>query len=444
MRLGRAVRISGVVLGVLVMLAGAAAITYRALSPHETLTRAKDDYPNRARVSGARPYSELRSAPLVLDGRLRVYADKRRVWTDAPVGAHYESTPYWSYRRWPAEVVGVVAAVPPSGPVVVSQWSDGQLVALDARTGEIAWRTTVPISDRAYDGRRTGASVVYQPRSLLTVRAASTVVLVVTGPGVVQAFDIATGDLLWQRQVGSGATACEPAAWTGAELVAVPACSGGGVTVVSAIDGRERSTWDAPGRTGGTTVGVQLPKGRPPAPALCELGRSECRLVNMDGRTWLLGPKAKLTAVPPLEKGARLAGEYVVYPTKDGVAARRLTSRNPLWTWTGEGRLIAADAQGVYLLTPDHVVLGLNPQTGRLALIGCAWLSTENGEGWELGHVYATGIGYLALERINKVPSTAKDSLYYYGPRPVALVALYPPTKLPLWLDKFAAGCLQG
>ena len=33
----------------------------------------------------------------------------------------------------------------------------------------------------------------------------------------------------------------------------------------------------------------------------------------------------------------------------------------------------------------------------------------------------------------------ADDQEYYYGPRPVALVELYTPTKLPVWPGKFAA-----
>jgi hypothetical protein len=31
------------------------------------------------------------------------------------------------------------------------------------------------------------------------------------------------------------------------------------------------------------------------------------------------------------------------------------------------------------------------------------------------------------------------DRQYFYGPRPVALVELYTPTKLPIWPGKFAA-----
>jgi hypothetical protein len=34
---------------------------------------------------------------------------------------------------------------------------------------------------------------------------------------------------------------------------------------------------------------------------------------------------------------------------------------------------------------------------------------------------------------------STEDRQYFYGPRPVALVELYTPTKLPVWPGKFAA-----
>ena len=423
MRRGRLLRVSAVLLGAVVALAATAVIGYRVFAPHETLTRPTVPYPEVAVITDERPYSELRAAPLVVEGRLRVYAEKWRVWTDAPVGERYESTPYWAFRRWPAQVVGVVTAQTTSGPVVVTQWSDGEIVALDARRGEIAWRLNAPIAaGRGYDGRRTGASVVYDPRSLLTARAGQLTVVFVTGPGVVRALNAATGVPLWQREVAGG---CEPAAWTGATMLVVPDCAGPAVSVMSVVDGAPRQRWTSPDP-------AIVPK-----PTLCELNRSECRLVKVSAHQWLLQATGALVAVPKLEPGAKLSGERVVYPTPAGVAARPLTSEDPLWTWNGKGTLIAADAVGVYLLTDDRTVLGLSPATGHLEVLGCA--SSQPNEGWQIGHVHPTGSGYLALERATNLPPTADDQQYFYGPRPVALVELYTPTKLPVWPGKFAA-----
>jgi outer membrane protein assembly factor BamB len=363
-----------------------------------------------------------------------VYAEARRVWSDAPVGERYESTPYWALRRWPAQVVGVVAAEPAGAAIVVSQWSDGEIVALDARRGVIAWRIRVPIDQRGYDGRRTGASVVYEPRSLLTVRTGERVVLIVTRPGSVAAYDAATGAALWHREVSSG---CEPRAWTGETLLVLPDCAGPSVTLVTAVDGRERARWTGGRASSKPPAPTPTPPTPAPAPALCEINRSECGYLTAGDQTWRLGPKAQLTAVPALEPGAMLAGARIVYPTPTGVAARPVSSKDPLWTWVGEGELVGADAAGVYVLTDDRTVLGLSPTTGHLIVLGCA--SSVPNEGWRVGHVYTTGDRYIALERVTNQPPTVTDRQYFYGARPVALVELYPPTKLPVWPGKFAA-----
>ena len=408
-------------LGLVALLAGSGVVVYRVLAPHETLTAPTMPYPDVAVITDERPFSELRAAPLVVEGRLRIYAEKWRVWADAPVGERYESTPYWAFRRWPAQVVGVVTATSASGPVVVTQWSDGDLVALDARRGSIAWRATVPIGKREYDGRRTGAAVVYEPRSLLTVRVAEPTVLLVTGPQQMVAFDPATGTRLWQRDV-----ACEPDGWTGAGMVVLPDCSASTtIRFVRVADGADLGSWTSP---------------KPdvaPQPALCELARTECRLVTVDYATWQLGAGGTLDSVPELEVGAQLAGERIIYQTGTGVAARRLTDEAPLWTWNGQARLIAADSAGVYLITDDRTVYELSPATGHLVAVGCA--SSAPNEDWQVGHVYPTGGTYLALERITNASASTEDRQYFYGPRPVALVELYTPTKLPVWPGKFAA-----
>lgn len=412
--------------GVLVLLTGSGSIAYQVFGPHEILESPAVPYPEVQVITDERPFSELRSAPLVVEGRIRVYAEQWRVWSDAPVGSRYETTPYWSFRRWPAQVVGVVLAPTSSGSTaVITQWSDGELVAIDARRGVIAWRDTAPIAgSRHYEGRRTGASVVYAPPSLVTVRAADRTVVVVTAPGRVVGFDASTGERLWQRDLDG---VCEPAAWTGAGLVVVPACATtGDLLFLDAGTGADRGVWRSP-----------VPQADP-APGLCEHSRTECRVVTVGYRTWLLGAEGSLSAVPDLERGAQLAGERVIYQTGVGVAARRLTDLDPLWSWQGRGQLIAADAAGVYLLTEDWAVLQLSPATGRLVAIGCAAAADQN---WQLGHIYPSDTGtYLALERISRGASpAADDQAYYFGPRPVALVELYAPTQLPNWPGKFAA-----
>jgi outer membrane protein assembly factor BamB len=411
-------------IGVLVLLVGSGAVAYRVFAPQEVLTPPTVPYPEVQVITDERPFSELRAAPLVVDGRIRVYAEQYRVWSDAPVGVRYETTPYWSFRRWPAQVVGVVLATTRGGTLVISQWSDGEIIAIDARRGLISWRDSAPIAEsRGYDGRRTGASVVYAPRSLVTATATDRTVLIVTAPRQLIGFDTDTGARLWQRDL---VAACEPAVWTGAGLVAVPGCDAPTLTFFDVTTGVAREEWSSPDRD------------TAPQPGLCERSRTECRVVTVGYETWLLGVDARLTSVPDLERGAQLAGERLIYQTGIGVAARRLTDLDPLWSWQGQGQLISADSAGVYLLTEDRTILELSPATGHLAAVGCAAAPDED---WTLGHIYPTGTGtYLALERVNKGAAPgADDQAYYFGPRPVALVELYPPTKLPQWPGKFAA-----
>jgi hypothetical protein len=153
--------------------------------------------------------------------------------------------------------------------------------------------------------------------------------------------------------------------------------------------------------------------------------------------TWRLGPDGGFSPVPPLEPGAVLAGDVIAFPTRTGAAARFLTDEIPLWKWDGRAELVGADPAGVYLVTDDRTVLGLSPLTGRLIVLGCA--AAEPHETWEVGHFYGTGEGYVALERVTGAPPGVDDQSYYFGPRPVALVELYAPTKLPVWPGKFAS-----
>jgi outer membrane protein assembly factor BamB len=70
----RVVRISAIVVAAMLILAGSAVVIYRVLSPHEQLTQPTVPYPEAVVVTAERPFSELRAAPLVIEGRLRVYA----------------------------------------------------------------------------------------------------------------------------------------------------------------------------------------------------------------------------------------------------------------------------------------------------------------------------------------------------------------------------------
>lgn len=405
-------RFAAAIAGALALVAATGVIAYRTLVPRENLTLPTTPYPVAATIIDDHPFTALRAAPLVVDGRLRVYAEQRRVWSDGPVGDRNETTPYWAYRRWPQELVGVVAVTTADRSLVVSQWSDGLLVALDARTGRVAWRASAPVGTRHYDGRRTGVAVIYEPRSLVTAGQ----VVLATAMGQITAIAGDSGRELWRRNTPG----CEPDLWTGAGLVVQPACADGEATVLDAATGTPAAT---------------LPDGA--EPAMCAVGRSDCRVVRAADRAWRLVPGGALEPIAPIPSDALLAGGLVLTETPTGVAAQRLTDGLTLWTYVGPGRLFAADDEDVYLITEDRTVLALSAATGTLAMEGCA--SVKPDEEWRMGQTYSTGSAFVAFERLTGAPDTAPDAQYYFGPKPVALVELYPPAERPIWSSEWAA-----
>ena len=313
---GMWVRISAAVAVSVVVLVAAVIVAYRVFAPHETLTAPTVPYPPVAIITDDRPFSELRAAPLVVEGRLRVYAEKWRVWADAPVGERYESTPYWAYRRWPAAGRRGRAGVQTvAGPMVITQWSDGELIALDARRGEIAWRATAPLGPLEYDGRRTGASVVYEPQ------------LAADRPGGRPDRRRRRGPQTCYRvRRGHRQAVCGSASMArGCEPCRGPAPGWSWCPTVTARPSRSllRRRRHREGaldltreglRAGAVAVRdepVRVPAG----------DRSAVRTLAARRRT------GTSTAVPPLEPGALLAGDRVVYPTITGVAARPLGDR---------------------------------------------------------------------------------------------------------------------
>ena len=84
----------------------------------------------------------LTSYPLLVDGgRLRVTGDEHGVAAH-PAAAGDDARDHWTYARSDHELIAMrlVGEQALPGPLVAALWDDGVLVALDARTGEPAWR----------------------------------------------------------------------------------------------------------------------------------------------------------------------------------------------------------------------------------------------------------------------------------------------------------------
>ncbi|MFD2766624.1 PQQ-binding-like beta-propeller repeat protein [Micromonospora eburnea] len=393
-----------------------AVVGHRVLAPAEVETIARAGYPS-AVTPTVGVVGRLPVAPLIVDGRLRVYAAARQVYADQPADRRHRVSPYWSYRRWPARVSGVVA----DGTTVVSRWSDGKLVALDARTGRVAWRADGPEPGVLPEPRRTYAATVWEPSGLSVARTPSgRTVLVVAGAGELGGYDLADGRRLWRADQERG---CLGAAGTTAagEVLGLAACDGPEtVEFRDAATGAVRTRWrpsDAPDRFVLTPVG-------------CREGRSGCRGLRISdgegngGQGWLVGTGAPVAAPGLAGADTALDGERAVGTSAAVVTGRLARTGAELWRRTDLGpvRIIAAEPGRVHLLTAGRDLVTLDPATGaersRIALtIG------QDGIDWQPGRAYATG-GYVAVERAREraVPDD-DDQAYFLAAEPVLLAA---------------------
>ncbi|MFG3687804.1 PQQ-binding-like beta-propeller repeat protein [Micromonospora sp. NPDC047740] len=405
-----------VALAAVLAVGAAAAVAYRVLAPAEVDTVARSAYPP-APSPQTGVIGRLPVAPLVVDGRLRVYAGNRQVYADQPVDGQHRVTPFWSYRRWPAQLVGVLA----DDTTVVSRWSDGLLVALDARTGRVAWRADGPVPGGVSKPRRTYASTVWDPTGLYATRTADgRRVLVAAGPGRVGGYDLADGRRLWRADVG-GDCRTEVGTTVAGELLAVDACDGPArVEFRDAATGAVRTRWQP---LGGPEDLMVVPVG-------CRDGHSNCRGLRVSGpgddtgRGWLVGPGDPV-AVPALDgTDTELDGEWAVGTSAGLITGRSARTGKELWRRADLGpvRIIAVEPGRVHLLTERNELVTLDPATGversRFVLdLG------HDGVGWMPGRAYAAD-GYVAVERVRqRATPDDDDRAYYLMPEAVLLAA---------------------
>ncbi|GAB3074915.1 outer membrane protein assembly factor BamB family protein [Micromonospora schwarzwaldensis] len=393
------------------------AVVARVLAPAEVETVARDPYP-QAPAPTAGVIGRLPVAPLVVDGRLRVYAGTRQVYADQPVTGRYRVTPFWSYRRWPATLVGVLA----EGTTVVSRWSDGKLVALDARTGRVAWRADGPEPGSVPKPRRTFAATVWDRAGLHVARTADgRDVLLAAGPGAVGGYALTDGRRLWRADVGPDCRVDVGSTASG-DLVGVDTCEGPAVVELrDATTGVVRTRWrppDAPDRLVVTPVG-------------CRDRHSGCRGLRTAGpdgehsRGWLVTDPGEPTAAPGLDGPASvLDGERVVDTSGGVVTGRSPRTGAELWRRADihPARVLAVEPGRVHLLTDRRELVTLDPLTGatRSEFVLNAG---RDGTGWQPGRAYAVN-GYVAVERVREHASPDDDDQgWFLMAEPVLLAA---------------------
>ena len=355
------------------------------LGPAEVLLPATAPYPA---VPDREPGVTGRTdaAPLIVDGRVRVYAAKRSVRADAPADASPSTPPGWSFRRWPQQVSGVVAV----GTTVISRWSDGALVALDAGTGKIVWRAEGPPAP-GYSGWRTGARTVWRPTDLH-----------LAGGGVV-----AVGGRRLEVYDGS----------TGARRLSfpLPANCVGGFTTAAGFYACATGVFNL--ATGRPVPGFPS---APYQPLGCLIATSACAgLRDGSNQGWFIdGPVAR--RVTDLDRpGSSTAAGLVFYPQNG-----RLQVAEPngtlLRSYDDEPRLLGADGSRVLLLTAKRQVRDVDPRTG--AEFGDFAMQLPNEKrNFDPGFVQVAG-GYLAIERLKRSrPGGPDTDGYYFSNSPVVI-----------------------
>jgi outer membrane protein assembly factor BamB len=400
-------RLAAIMAGVLAILVITGVIVYRVFRPAEVVTTARKAYP-APDIPPTGVIGALSAAPLIIDGRLRVFATTRQIRAEEPAHAETRTTPYWSYRRWPAQLTGVLAV----RDVVLSRWSDGEVVALDATTGRTVWRSKGPRPGHGYDGRLTGARTVYAPDGLVTADAPDgRPVIVVSAPGDVRGYEAATGRQLWS----AADPACRSTSFTtsAGRLATVDTCGG-----PRALEFRDVGTGASVGRW-------QPPESAPEvSPVGCVSGRSGCAGFRTTGggqpRGWILDG-SKPTPSPALDRpSAWLVGDVAVTGAGDGVTARSARTGKEMWRRPAGGfvRVLAVQRDRVHLLTDSQELVTLDASSGAEL---CRFVLDYGNEGteWSPGWAYARD-GYVAVERLNRpVRADTDDREYYLTSEPV-------------------------
>ncbi|MFG2039020.1 PQQ-binding-like beta-propeller repeat protein [Dactylosporangium sp. NPDC048998] len=429
---------------VLVVVAAMGITAYRTLKPAETVSRADKPVPSPEPIKSIQ-YAELASAPLIVEGRLRVYTEQRRVFADTPVTAQRMMTPHWSYRRWPAEVVSIVEVEKlASGvgmSVVVTKWSDGEIVALDAEKGDIVWQTKIePADGESFKGRRTGAKTMWAPEDLFVSASAvdQQPVVIATGKDVAEGIDPVNGEVRWTRSFTTE-PGCRTNNWTGGDAYFVKNTCAKPATleIYDAASGVLLNTWRPPGASIGENVTNWFIE-----PTSCQLGRSGCAMFKaaptgdvvtytdaasgvgtITPAYWSFGADHVVKPEPVADKdNVVVVGDVIAEQMTGGYvwAFSRSTGKR-LWMSEVAGRLIGGDQRNIYLINNEYQLLVLNLETGAVTSSTELRIRPADRFVYSMFYLHA---GYLVIERLQTTKESEIDDRYYFSQDTVVLVGI--------------------
>ena len=374
----------------LVAAVATALVGWRVLGPAEVVAPAATPYPAPGhQAAGVTGHTSV--APLIVDGRIRVYAAKRQVRADGPANGEVVYTPRWSFRRWPAQLSGVVAV----GRQVISRWSDGELVAIDGASGEIVWRASGP-SAPGYRGQRTGSATVWQPPGLHV----SGGLVVVSGGGNLAGYDSSTGARRWALTVPSGCT--DGFTTAGGQYV----CPTGAYDVATG------------------SVVASFPAG-PYTAVGCEVAASACAgLRDGAGHGWFTsGTVARRVEV--LDRpGSTIAAGLVLY-RDDGLLRAASPDGTVLRSYRGDEWVLGGSGDKILLCTPGHYLHVVNPRSALGTIADFALRTYDEGRlDWDPGRWQIVG-RYLAIERLaTDRPVRPDQPGYFFSIDPVLIAAV--------------------
>ncbi|MFI5905923.1 PQQ-binding-like beta-propeller repeat protein [Dactylosporangium sp. NPDC051541] len=431
---------------VLVVIAAMGITAYRTLKPAETVSRADKPVPSAEPIKAIQ-YSELAEAPLIVEGRLRVYAEQWRVFADTPVTAQRMMTPHWSYRRWPAEVVSIVEVEKPASgvgmSVVVTKWSDGDIVALDAEKGDIVWQAKIdPAPGESYQGRRTGSKTMWSPEDLFV--SASVVdkqpIVIATGKDVAEGIDPVNGTVKWTKSF-TAEPGCRTTDWTGPDTYYTKnTCTKPATLEIwDAATGVAVGTWRPPG----ASIGTDAVSNWFIEPSSCDLGRSGCvmfkaaatgegvvtytdavsGLGTITASYWSLAPDRTVKPEPVADKDTVIAvGDVVAQQVTGGyIWAYSRSSGQRLWMSEVNGRLIGGDPRNFYLVNNEYQLLVLNRETGAVTSSTELRIRPADRFVYSMYYLHA---GYLVIERLQTTKDSEIDDKYYFSQDTVVLVGI--------------------